>query len=117
MVCDSKHGLNFLVDLLVQIQKEKLLNSFGKIKQAVHEKLKEYKESLNKFLKGCKNRKDFFIYLKNFCKDYDNNIINILINVKSYLSKEPTNKNCLEVRIRNECIEFKKNLLSKYINI
>ena len=57
MVCDSKHGLNFLVDLLIQIHREKLLNSVEKIKQAINEKLKEYKESLNKFPKGCKNKK------------------------------------------------------------
>ena len=86
------HGISSLVDLLVQIQKEKLLDSVPITIQKVKEKLTEYKEILEKFPKGCKNRKEFNRYLRKYCDDYDIRIKDTLINVKSFLSKEPSNK-------------------------
>jgi len=108
------HGISSLVDLLVQIQKEKLLDSVPITIQKVKEKLTEYKEILEKFPKGCKNRKEFNRYLRKYCDDYDIRIKDTLINVKSFLSKEPSNKNCLETKIRKELFEF-KNIFTKQI--
>jgi len=65
--CMNGHGISSLVDLLVQIQKEKLLDSVPITIQKVKEKLTEYKEILEKFPKGCKNRKEF----KNLLKKQD----------------------------------------------
>ena len=112
--CMNGHGISSLVDLLVQIQKEKLLDSVPITIQKVKEKLTEYKEILEKFPKGCKNRKEFNRYLRKYCDDYDIRIKDTLINVKSFLSKEPSNKNCLETKIRKELFEF-KNIFTKQI--
>ena len=114
----SGHGIKSLIELLVTIQKEKLLESVGKIKQTVKEKLEEYRNELDKFPKGCKNRKEFNKYLTKFCEDYEIKIKETLINVKSYLSEKNNKKKCLETRIREEFLEFKKKFteqLYKYL--
>lgn len=112
--CISGHGINSLVDLLVQIQREKLLDSVPTTLQKVKDKLNEYREILGKFPKGCKNRKEFNKYLRQYCDDYDIRIKETLINVKSFLSKDPTNSNCLETKIRRELFNF-KNTFTKQI--
>ena len=117
--CLSGHGISSLVDLLVQIQREKLLDSVPITIQKVKEKLTEYKGTLEKFPKGCKNRREFNMYLRKYCEDYDNRIKETLINVKSFLSNDPSNKNCLETKIRKELFDFKENFtkqIYKYLS-
>ena len=115
----SNHGITYLIGLLVQIQKEKLIACLPKIKIAVKEKLKEYNDNLSKFPKGCKNRKEFNKYLRQYCDDYEQKIKDTLINVKSFLDKEPSQKKCLETRIREEFKDFKKKFteqIYKYLS-
>ena len=135
--CSTGHGINALVELLVKIQREKLLQSVPEIKQTIKEKLKEYSDELAKYPKGCRNRKEFNKYLLQYCDKYDNIIKNKLNYVKYFLKdkkeeekkeekKEEDQKeekkeedNCLETRIRNEFNEFKKNFteqIYKYLS-
>ena len=135
--CSTGHGINALVELLVKIQREKLLQSVPEIKQTVKEKLKEYSNELAKYPKGCRNRKEFNKYLLQYCDKYDNIMKNKLNYVKHFLKdkkeeekkeekKEEDQKeekkeedNCLETRIRNEFNEFKKNFteqIYKYLS-
>ena len=113
------YGLSSLIDLLLNIQKDKLLGSLPTIIQQVKEKLKEYNSNLEKFPKGCKNRKEFNLYLRKYCDDYDIKIKDTLINVKSFLSTNPSNKNSLETKIRKELFEFKETFtkqIYKYLS-
>ena len=57
--CYTGHGINSLIELLVNIQKEKLLNFVPKLKKAIKDKLREYNTILDNLPKGCRNRKEF----------------------------------------------------------
>ena len=127
--CHSGHGINALIDLLLRIQKDKLLESLPQIKMAVKKKLKEYEKELDYFPKGCKNRKEFNKYFSIYCDNFDNLFQNELYNIKHFLKKKGENEdlnenekrkeNCLETRIRNNFKEFKikfKSQLYKYLS-
>ena len=80
--CSTGHGINALIELLVKIQREKLLKSVPEIKRTVKEKLKEYSDELARFPKGCRNRKDLNKYLLQYCDKYDYIIKNKLLYLK-----------------------------------
>jgi len=115
----NNHGITYLIGLLVQIQKEKLISCLPELRKSVKEKIEDYEKDLSKFPKGCKNRKEFNKYLRQYCDDYDKKVKDTLINVKSFLDEEPTKKNCLETRIREEFKDFKNKFtqqIYKYLS-
>jgi hypothetical protein len=164
--CHTGHGINSLIELLVSIQRDKLISSMTKVKLKVKQKLKDYKDELDKLPKVCKNRKEFNKYLLKCCDQYDISFQNKLNNVEYIFSKKSNNKkgvknlnndiqkeentemktkeemstnqtqpiikekkknfiqeegiNCLETRVRNEFLKFKKkftNQIYKYLSI
>ena len=115
----NNHGITYLIGLLVQIQKEKLISCLPELRKSVKEKIEDYEKDLSKFPKGCKNRKEFNKYLRQYCDDYDKKVKDTLINVKSFLDEEPTKKSCLETRIREEFKDFKNKFtqqIYKYLS-
>jgi len=80
--CSTGHGIKALIELLVKIQREKLLQSVPEIKRTVKEKLKEYSDELARFPKGCRNRKEFNKYLLQYCDKYDYIIKKKLLHLK-----------------------------------
>ena len=137
--CHSGHGINVLIDLLVRIQKDKLLESLPQIKVSVKNKLKEYENELDNYPKGCKNRKEFNKYFSIYCDNFDNLFKKEFYNIEHFLKKkeekegeaikeglnenekkqEKRKENCLETRIRKNFIEFKMKFtkqLYKYLS-
>ena len=68
--CHTGHGINSLIELLVSIQKDKLISSMSKVKSKVKQRLREYNDELNKLPKACKSRKEFNKYLLKCCDQY-----------------------------------------------
>lgn len=90
--CHTGHGINSLIELLVSIQRDKLISSMTKVKLKVKQKLKDYKDELDKLPKVCKNRKEFNKYLLKCCDQYDISFQNKLNNVEYIFSKKSNNK-------------------------
>ena len=108
--CHKGHGINALVELLVKIQKDKLLSSVGKIKAAVKAKLREYNKELNSFPKGCKNRRDFNKYFLMYCDEYEAMMEEKLNNVGYFLGKKRKGRKVITIakKIKKEENEIKK---------
>ena len=90
--CHTGHGINSLIELLVSIQKDKLISSMSKVKSKVKQRLREYNDELNKLPKACKSRKEFNKYLLKCCDQYDISFQNKLNNVEYIFSKNSNNK-------------------------
>jgi interferon-induced GTP-binding protein Mx1 len=86
--CYTGHGINSLIELLVNIQKEKLLNFVPKLKKAIKDKLREYNTILDNLPKGCRNRKEFNKYLLIYCDKFDSLFQNKLTNVSRLLKAD-----------------------------
>lgn len=94
--CHTGHGINSLIELLVSIQKDKLISSMSKVKSKVKQKLREYNDELNKLPKACKNRKEFNKYLLKCCDQYDISFQNKLNSIDYIFSKKSNNKKGVE---------------------
>ena len=98
----GKQGIRGLIKLLVQVQREKLLESKDKIKDVLRKEIIKNESELKKFPKQIETREDFNMILDKCCKDF-NELLDIKFkNVEAYVGPNPTFEDCTQTKIRKE---------------
>ena len=107
-------GINGLIELLIKVQREKLLQSKNALKLVLKEAIIESEKELEKLPRGCEKREDFNKILDACCKKYNDAVKRKLKNVEAFMGDNPTNENSLPTRIRKRLKEHRDSFLTLF---
>ena len=107
-------GINGLIELLVNVQKEKLLQSKTQLKLTLKNAIIEAEKELEKLPKACEKREDFNRILDACCKKYNEEKNKKLKNVQSFMDEKPTYETSLPTKIRRKLEEHRNNFIQLF---